>query len=315
MKVFDLRLKHVKKLLKRILTFLSKRLLDSENLVTKDISFQIFDKYDKISKLLHDLKAKGLKSSQEYSPNLDRVLSSLESTFLGDELIDYFMLTLENSWQYLENKFGENIDISDIKKEVSIKIKCQSHSEFSNDLEDVTVLVVMLFEEFSRLVDCILEILSLVFLNEKLIAEFKLAEKLDLGRDFRKLPSQYGGHALMTDFFQKNIRYLISINEAFETSIKIAKNYKNPKPKAEVILDFEFNDNFCEVEKKNIYKSYVQNKIKGLLSMAQKKSDLEDLELFDHYNMMSNDFLSKLVSEINLISPPGKFIQPNFGFV
>ena len=294
MKTIDLRVKHIRKILKIILKFLETRRNISQNLICKEISFQIFDRFDKISKLRKEFKEKAFIENYSFHPNLNSIQVDLEQSFLDQELLEDLVSTFENSWGYLENKFCEEIDISDRKKEVIIKLKCQVHSDFSNDWEDVAVLCLLLFEEFCRFLDNLILICKLVFIDKKVTEELKNARDFDVKKGFKKFFDQEVGFALITDFYQKLNRYLSNLNDNFESNLKNVSNFK-------VIVDVSEQPLLLisSNQKHSVYKEFVKSKIHGLLSFIQKKKDESHKEQIEGLNFLTNDFLSHILDELS----------------
>lgn len=294
MKTIDLRVKHIRKILKIILKFLETRLNISHNLICKEIAFQIFDRFEKISKLRKEFKEKAFIENYSFHPNLNSIQVDLEQSYLDQELLEDLVSTLENSWGYLENKFCKEIDITDWKKEVTIKLKCQVHSNFSNDREDVAVLCLLLFEEFCRFVDNLILICKLVFIDKKVTEELKNARDFDVKKGFKKFFDQEVGFALITDFYQKLNRYLSNLNDNFESNLKNVRNFKVIAHVSEQPLLL-----ISSSEKHSVYKEFVQSKIHGLLSFIQQKKDESHKEQIEGLNSITNDFLSHIVDELS----------------
>ena len=293
MRTIDLRIKHTHAVLTLILDFLDSRLHACQNLISKELTFIIFDKIERLSSLKRQLKKASENSSVQFSQNLNTMQEQLEITFFDVNFIEDLMSTIENSWEYLENQYGPDIDISELKKEANIKLKCQTYSDFSFGREDVSILCLLAFEEFMKLIDSMIKTLGLIFLDPKVMSELAKTDKLVIGKGFTMFFENEKSFTLITDFYQKFTRYLQKLTDALDERNKTIKKFKS---EIQEILEDE-HKLIIKSDKNSIYKDFVQNKISGLLSLIQKTNHMKKLETNEHLDLITSDFLDKIVFE------------------
>lgn len=294
MRSIDLRVQNAVRTIERLLRFFEARLTESRPLISKDIAFFTFSRYEKLSKLLHDFIKKGSGEGDGFaaSANLLSIQEVLEQTFLDPQLLEDLATTLNNTWPFLENSFCADVDVTDCKKEITVKLKVQAHSEFSHDREDVAVLSLILFEEFCRYVDLVAGCLGVLFLNPRTVAELQHAEHLNVCKGFRRFFELEKGHGGYTDFYQKLIRFLSALSDSFENNIMELKAFRHqpPEPAPEKLP-------LLIGQKHSVYKEFVQKKITGLISLIQKKTAPPGKGEFDD---MTSDFLTNIVNEVSM---------------
>lgn len=295
MRTVDVHVNHALSIISKLLLFFEARLSETRPLISKDIAFFVFSRYEKLSKLQHDFRK--LQSNADYvfpsSAALTAIRTSFEQSYLDMQLIDDLITTIDNSWCFLENTFCSEIDVLDVKKEISLKLKCQGYSDFSQDREDVAVLALLLLEEFARYTDQIISCLQVTFINDKTTKELLSAENFPVCKGFRRFFELEKGHSSLTDFYQRLVRYICSISDSLENNIFEMKAFRAKsaipeKDKSPILIS----------SKHQVYKEFVQKKITGLIGLMQHKNNtLSGLDGFDN---LTNDFLSNIVNEVSM---------------
>jgi hypothetical protein len=296
MRTVDAMTQQAIQLIQRLLDFFEERITESRPLISKDISFFTFSRFEKLSKLLHDFRKHQPHPDSPFNtcPRLLATRAALAASYLDPALINDLLASVDNAWPFLENTFCDNVDVTDLKKEVTIKLKCQAHSEFSNDREDIAVISLILVEEFCRLVDQIAEALRAVFLNEKVLTELSQGDPLDVAKGFTRFFEKQKSHKLLTDFYQSLARYLASLTDGLEASVRAMKLYRAKKVEEKPPMPLLIT------HKQTVYKDFVQKKISGLIGMIQQKSKLTQAPKENGLDQMTTDFLSNIVNEVSM---------------
>lgn len=297
MRTVDAMTRQAERLIQRLLDFFEERVGECRPLISKDISFYTFSRFEKLSKLLHDFRKNSPDPDNPVncSVRLAEIRSSLFSTYLDPQLVEDLITSVDNAWPYLENTFCEDVDVGDLKKEVIIKLKCQSSSEFSNDREDIAVISLILLEEFCRYVDQVAEALRVVHLNDKAMTELSQSHGLDAGRGFTRFFDVQKSHRLLTDFYQSLARYVSSLTDNLEANVRTLKMFRVKKDEEKVVGPLLLG------HKQTVYKEFVQKKMAGLIGLIQKKAQVaQPPPPADGLDEMTSEFLSKIVHEVSV---------------
>lgn len=295
MRTVDIHVNHALSIISKLLRFFESRLCETRPLISKDIAFFVFSRYEKLAKLQSEFRK--LQANTEHvfatSAALVAIRTNLEQTFLDAQLIDDLTTTIDNSWCFLENTFCAEIDVSDVKKEVTLKLKCQSYSEFSQDREDVAVLALILLEEFARYTDQLISCLQVVFINDKTTKELLTADNLQVCKGFRRFFELEKGHSSLTDFYQRLVRYICTLSDNLENNIAEMKAFRAKSATAEKDKPPMLISN-----KHHVYKDFVQKKISGLIGLIQQTNI--NSKGIDGFDDLTNDFLSNIVNEVSM---------------